>query len=279
MDIIGSLLVSQLTLLIPVVIFLAITKTGPAELIQHKKIRVSTAFMIAGFTLLSMPLILLVNLISLLFVENTVTEAAELFVSAPMIPVVLIVGVLGPASEEFTFRGVLYHSYRRSGRLVGPMLLSAFLFGLTHLNFNQMSYAVVVGILGVLLVECTGSIFSSMIFHMIINLFNVIPMALSPELYADTGSTMEKQLAKMGMTYREYLYMEIGIYGVIALISTALALCLLYAIAQREGRSGYVHALLHRRFLAKKESLISVPLLISVAICFAVMTIDVLINK
>ena len=56
------------------------------------------------------------------------------------------------------------------------MLLSALLFGLTHLNFNQMSYAVLVGIVSVLLLEGSGSIFYSMLFHICINTTNVVQM-------------------------------------------------------------------------------------------------------
>ncbi len=276
--ILGSLTVSQLIILIPTLLFLLLTRTDPFTLIQHNRLRVSTVFMIIGFSFLMMPLILVVNMISLLFVENTVTNMMQYVVNAPAFFSILLIAVAGPASEEIVFRGVLYHSYKKSGRFVGAMLLSAFLFGLTHMNFNQMSYAILVGIVCVLLVECTGSIFASMIFHMMINLSNVIPVFLNPEAYEDTGKTLELELGRLGMTYQEYLYMEIGIFGVIALITTSLAICLLYAIARQEGRSGYVAALFHRKEGCERERLISMPLVLSVLICFGVMIYDIVKN-
>ena len=68
--------------------------------------------------------------------------------------------------------------------------------------------------------------------------------------------------------------MEIGIFGVIALVTTSLALCLLYAIARHEGRSGYVASLFKAGKGEKRESLISIPLILSVLSCFGVMIYD-----
>lgn len=274
--IVFSLVISQLLLFLPTVVFLIGTRTNPFRLIQHKKIRPTTALMIVGFTFLCMPLIMLVNMISMLFVDNAVDDMMGMILSKPALLMIFLIGVLGPVSEEFVFRGVIYHSYRCGGRIIGGMFLSALLFGLTHLNFNQMSYAIVVGVIGVMLIECTGSIVSSMIFHMVINLSNVIPVFLLPETYAESGTDITAQLEMLQMTYTEYMCVEIAIFLVIAVISVALALCLLYAITRREGRMTHIKAVFSKGRQGEKERLWSVPLIISIALCLAYMTFDVM---
>ena len=62
-----------------------------------------------------------------------------------------------------------YQGYKRSGTTMQAMFMSALLFALMHMNFNQAAYAFVIGVLVVLLIEATGSIWSSIIVHIVIN--------------------------------------------------------------------------------------------------------------
>ena len=176
LGIIESLLLSQLIVLVPAVLFLFGTKTDPGRLIAHNRPKFTTALLVVVFTFLCMPAIIAVNAFSMLFVDNEVAGLQSYMLSVPWWQILLMVGIIGPVSEEFVFRGVIYHGYKTSQRFVGSMLLSALLFGLTHLNFNQMSYAVLVGIVSVLLLEGSGSIFYSMLFHICINTTNVVQM-------------------------------------------------------------------------------------------------------
>lgn len=276
MGVLMSLFVSQLVILVPAILFLIGTRTNPFSLIQTKRIKISTALIVVVITFLCMPAIVTVNAISMLFVENTVNELSQSLISLPALAVIFMVGIFGPISEEFVFRGVIYHSYRRVGRVIGGMLLSAFLFGITHLNFNQMSYAVLVGVIGVILVECTGSILSSMIFHMVINLTNTIPMFLFPDQFAGSAEEAEAELAAMGMTYQEALYVSIGVYAVIAAIGIVLAVCLFHVIAEKEDRLEHIKTIWNTRKEGPREKLWTIPLIVSVVLCFAYMIFDVI---
>ena len=66
----------------------------------------------------------------------------------------------------------LYGAYRQRAKTTG-IWLSALAFGLFHLKFNQMLYAVYLGIVLALMVEATGSIYTSMLMHFLLNGFNV----------------------------------------------------------------------------------------------------------
>ena len=239
LGIIESLLLSQLIVLVPAVLFLFGTRTDPGRLIAHNRPKFTTALLVVVFTFLCMPAIIAVNAFSMLFVDNEVAGLQSYMLSVPWWQILLMVGIIGPVSEEFVFRGVIYHGYKTSQRFVGSMLLSALLFGLTHLNFNQMSYAVLVGIVSVLLLEGSGSIFYSMLFHICINTTNVVQMLVQKA--QGTIMSQEESMAyierTMQMPYKQALAVSVSVYAVIAAGATALAGCLLYLIVKKRKQS------------------------------------------
>lgn len=277
LGIIGSLLLSQLIVLVPAVLFLFGTRTDPGRLIAHNRPKFTTTLLVVVFTFLCMPAIIAVNAFSMLFVDNEVAGLQSYMLSVPWWQILLMVGIIGPVSEEFVFRGVIYHGYKTSQRFVGSMLLSALLFGLTHLNFNQMSYAVLVGIVSVLLLEGSGSIFYSMLFHICINTTNVVQMLVQKA--QGTIMSQEESMAyierTMQMPYKQALAVSVSVYAVIAAGAAALAGCLLYLIVKKENRVQHMQQLLHGNTGEKRTKLISVPLVISVVLCLLYMTADV----
>ena len=277
LGIIESLLLSQLIVLVPAVLFLLGTRTDPGRLIAHNRPKFTTTLLVVVFTFLCMPAIIAVNAFSMLFVDNEVAGLQSYMLSVPWWQILLMVGIIGPVSEEFVFRGVIYHGYKTSQRFVGSMLLSALLFGLTHLNFNQMSYAVLVGIVSVLLLEGSGSIFYSMLFHICINTTNVVQMLVQKA--QGTIMSQEESMAyierTMQMPYKQALAVSVSVYAVIAAGATALAGCLLYLIVKKENRVQHMQQLLHGNTGEKSTKLISVPLVISVVLCLLYMTADV----
>lgn len=277
LGIIESLLLSQLIVLVPAVLFLFGTRTDPGRLIAHNRPKFTTTLLVVVFTFLCMPAIIAVNAFSMLFVDNEVAGLQSYMLSVPWWQILLMVGIIGPVSEEFVFRGVIYHGYKTSQRFVGSMLLSALLFGLTHLNFNQMSYAVLVGIVSVLLLEGSGSIFYSMLFHICINTTNVVQMLVQKA--QGTIMSQEESMAyierTMQMPYKQALAVSVSVYAVIAAGAAALAGCLLYLIVKKENRVQHMQQLLHGNAGEKRTKLISVPLVISVVLCLLYMTADV----
>ena len=277
LGIIESLLLSQLIVLVPAVLFLFGTRTDPGRLIAHNRPKFTTTLLVVVFTFLCMPAIIAVNAFSMLFVDNEVAGLQSYMLSVPWWQILLMVGIIGPVSEEFVFRGVIYHGYKTSQRFVGSMLLSALLVGLTHLNFNQMSYAVLVGIVSVLLLEGSGSIFYSMLFHICINTTNVVQMLVQKA--QGTIMSQEESMAyierTMQMPYKQALAVSVSVYAVIAAGAAALAGCLLYLIVKKENRVQHMQQLLHGNTGEKRTKLISVPLVISVVLCLLYMTADV----
>lgn len=76
--------------------------------------------------------------------------------------------VIAPLFEEFWFRGMVMESMRPYGNGVA-IFISAFLFGLTHANFAQFFYAMLMGIFLGYIAVSTKSIVTTTIIHAIFN--------------------------------------------------------------------------------------------------------------
>ncbi|RDY31794.1 CPBP family intramembrane glutamic endopeptidase [Lachnotalea glycerini] len=268
-----SLLLSQLLILIPVGIYLLITKTNPFKLIRFKKIDVATIFMVILLTFLIMPLITFINSVSMLFSNNNVLTLTNELTGNSFLLNLLLMAVIPAISEEFVFRGILFHTYRKSSVLYG-VVISGIVFGLMHLNFNQFSYAFVLGIVFALLIEATGSIYSTMIAHFFINGNSVVIMALSNKVWG--GLEQSSQQLQSQLTPK-YLIMIAGVYGIIAVGTTALAIGVYIWIGKHCKRENHLRAVFMIRkgedkFILRKA--ISIPLIVSIVLCLSYMVLS-----
>ena len=136
--------------------------------------------------------------------------------------------------EELAYRGVILGNYRRTDTL-GGILMSGFLFGLMHMNFNQMAYAVILGIIFGIVVEASGSIIATMEMHFLINGLSVSLSYLLQLFYNLPGSQGYLQESESAIT-DEYLWQVIRVYGKVAVVALVFAGLLVYAIAAINNR-------------------------------------------
>ncbi len=120
-----------------------------------------------------------INVVSQLFATNSVgSHMAELVIKYPFPVAFFVVAVMPALCEELIYRGVLFQGYRKSGVWIA-VLLTAFLFGMMHMNLNQFSYAFVLGVIFALLKEITGSILPVVLLHIYINGKSVVVLYAS----------------------------------------------------------------------------------------------------
>ena len=271
LGIIGNLLVSQMVILLPAVIsiFLGREKIKACDL-GFRKIRISTIFLVALFTFLYMPLITVVNAISMLFVDNTVVAMSSEILAVPFPAAFAMIAMFGPFSEEFVFRGVIFHGYRKDGNLLGAVLLSALTFSFMHMNFNQAGYAFVIGIGLAFLMVAANSIWASVIMHFIINAQSVCMMFVTEKLAPGSLAAESAAITK------DDLLMTIGIYSIIAAVTTVLAICLLVFIADREGQKEKLRCLFEKPQGSKKR--ITLSLIVALVIAFLYMLFEVVVT-
>lgn len=81
--------------------------------------------------------------------------------------------IFAPFCEEFLFRGLIMQKLRKYGDFFA-LLVSSILFGILHANFSQTPFAFIVGLaLGFAVIE-TGSIFTGIILHFLINSISTV---------------------------------------------------------------------------------------------------------
>lgn len=269
--IVGNLFMAQAVMLVPALIF-AITSymgSGTAsinELLGFHKIKISTFFMAILFTFLLMPLTSAINVISMLFVDNAVESISGDVLQMPFLVMLFMIAIFGPFSEEFVFRGIVFRGYKNSGSVLQAVIWSAVLFGVMHLNFNQAAYAIVMGFMCALVVEASGSLWASVIAHMVFNAPSVFTMYLS-EFFQSGASDASVEEA---LTNEDLIAM-IGPLLFMAVITTSLAVCVLVWIAKNENRSEHFKNIWARR-KENKGRIISIPLIVALILALFYMT-------
>jgi len=166
------LVVPELILMIPGLIFIMVFKAESAEDVRFGGLSIKQILLIIMITYTVMPITSVLNMLTSMGVESAGDVIADTASLMPAWKMILYVAVVPAVCEEFLFRGLIYHGYRRRNRFVA-ILLSSVLFGLIHMNVNQFSYAFTIGIVMSLLVEITGSMWSSMLMHFLFNGTNV----------------------------------------------------------------------------------------------------------
>lgn len=86
---------------------------------------------------------------------------------------ILAIGIFGPVLEECIFRGLVYHQLRKHMPAVLALILQALLFGISHMNIIQGSYAFLTGLLMGLLLHWSGSLLLPIMMHVGMNVTGV----------------------------------------------------------------------------------------------------------
>lgn len=87
---------------------------------------------------------------------------------------IICVVVFIPVFEEIMCRGIIFNHLKRNYNIISAIIVQALTFGLLHGNTVQSTYAFMCGIVFVLVNIYCGSIFGSIILHIIFNLFGVL---------------------------------------------------------------------------------------------------------
>ena len=111
---------------------------------------------------------------------EAVDMVTETFNEMPLSVVLLGACMLGPLCEELLFRGLLAGRLARYGQKPAAFV-SALLFGLYHANLSQFFYAFLLGLLLAYAYFYTGTLKTSVILHMLFNVYGSFVVFLLPE--------------------------------------------------------------------------------------------------
>lgn len=194
------IIVSQLLLLLPAGIYIAIFKINIYKCIPYRKIKPLDMLLSLAVGYLLVPITLILNVITSLIFKNYVTDSMSDLTTYPFLIQILLIAVIPALSEEFLFRGLFYHSYRRNG-IVGAAIFSAIAFGVAHFNINQFCYAVVMGVVFAYLVEATGSMWASMLAHFAFNTYSITMMKVFEIFGVDAENANINIISIVGMAF------------------------------------------------------------------------------
>lgn len=163
-------------ILIPVLFYCLITNTKLLDIIPHESLSLKNVLYIILLTILISPIILVVSSITTLFYSSYENSAIifNIINDLPMGLSILALAIMPAVFEELAFRGVILSNYK-SVSLLKAAFVSGLFFGLFHMDFYQMGYAVVAGVFFSFLVRYTNSIYASVLSHFLINVTQVIP--------------------------------------------------------------------------------------------------------
>ncbi len=262
----GSYLLSQVIVLLPALIYVAIHKINIIACMPYHRLRISDGLLSLLFGYALVPTMLFVSNLTSLFSTNYVQDSVQELIAYPFVVQLLIIAVLPACVEEFVFRGLIYHSYRKNG-ILGAAVLSGLVFGLMHLNINQLSYALLMGIVFALLVEATGSMYSSMLAHFAANSYSIIMMQLV-SMTSGGSELLEQsaQAAESSMNSVPVIIAQVVMLGLVAAGFLGIAYLLFKKIAVRNGRWEYLKEQLHKGFKPQNgERFLTPPLIATVA--------------
>ncbi len=189
-------------ILLPVVLYCIIFRTKLTDVVPHERLTLKNAGYVTLLTLLVSPIISLVSSVTALFYSADIN--ADMLSSMNKMPTLLAVfamAVMPAVFEELAFRGIIL-SNMKSRSIAKAAAASALMFGLFHMDFYQMGYAIVAGFFFALLVAQTNSIFSSMLSHFLINGVQVLNVKL---MMSAMSSIEREQLISAVPTAKENL--------------------------------------------------------------------------
>jgi len=239
----GILITEFGLIMMPALIYLLTFRYDLKEVLRLNKTSLLNFFLIFCMMAFAIPLAGIFNLANLWLVNSIF---GKVIVEQPpiaenllgLIVNILVIGGSAGICEEFLFRGVIQRGFERYGT-VKSILLAAFLFSLTHLDFQKIFGTFFLGVLIGFIVYRTNSLYGGMFAHFTNNSIAVIigfVMLQITKLIKGAGVQIpqsQSDLSSLFSTISEMPKAQLLImaffYGFIVLIFLMIFVALMYA--------------------------------------------------
>ena len=231
-----SLVVSELTILVPSIIYVLMKKLSFSEELGFRKIKAGTILMSVFMTFPVWSVGSFFNVLSQVFVSNTMVQMSDTLLGGSNAVVWFLGSIYGPFCEEFVCRSVFNRRYEL---ITGPMragLISALYFALAHLNFNQAAYAFALGVLFSIINKAAGSVYPSIIIHMCINGSNLLMIMGMSNVYDKIGSAQDMAAAAEAARGSDMIYILLAVTLVGAIIGALILIPCVVFVSKHENR-------------------------------------------
>lgn len=242
----SGILITQFGLImLPAVLFLLFFRYDIKSILRLNKIKPINILIIFVIMLFAIPLVAVFNLLNLFLVKSIFGDVIINQIpiakngSELLLNLLVIAGSAG-ICEEVLFRGVLQRGYERFG-VLKAILLTSFLFSLTHADFQKIFGTFLLGALIGFFVYRTNSLLSGMFAHFTNNALAVLLTYVSNKFlsaFQDAGANASSQadinsvFSALAEIPKEQLIIVFFIYGILFLFIAAVFVLLLYAFCK-----------------------------------------------
>ncbi len=227
-------IVLDILLLIPVFVYTIKKGDSIVDAFGFKGIKVATFFQTILLVIVVSPMAMFANVLSQFIVPNTMVQAIDQF-AAESVGLTLVATVLcAPVVEEIVCRGFFTNRINKTMSFTAAAIISALMFGVLHMNINQFCYATVLGLIFAYTNRASGSIFTSMIMHIVFNGYNMALLFMLNWAMEQVGMDFA-ETAEAGRANTSSMISTAVVFGILAVGSFFLTRVILKSIAKREG--------------------------------------------
>lgn len=214
-----------LFLIVPVIIFIIVTKVPVKETLRLNKLTPLSILMLIGIVALLGPIVDFLNIVSQIFFHNFVTDVIMQVNKVSFLELILITAVTPAICEEITLRGVILSGYKNIN-IHKAAIMDGLIFGIIHMNPNQFVYAFAMGTLFAYVVYITNSIFASMICHFLFNGFSTslayIIFKVFPAKTLSSQLSQSMSTAQLGVSATTFFIISLICFPLLVLLLNAL---------------------------------------------------------
>lgn len=224
----------DICLLIPVFAYTIKKGDSIVEAFGFKGIKVATFFQTILLVIVVSPMAMFANVLSQFFVPNTMVQGVDQFASESVGLTLVATVICAPIVEEIVCRGFFTNRINKTMSFTGAAIISALMFGILHMNINQFCYATVLGLIFAYTNRASGSIFTSMIMHIVFNGYNMALLFMMNWAMEQVGMDFA-EAAEAERANTSSMISTAVVLGVLAVGSFFLTRLILKSIAKREG--------------------------------------------
>lgn len=223
----GLLITEYIIILLPNVLYLKLKGYSLKKVLRLNKISLKQIAYIFLIAIFSYPIAIFLNAIVMTIVSlfsNTMPSSVPIPDNSAMYFVSLFVIAIAPGiCEEVMFRGTMMNAYENLGKKKA-IIYSAVLFGLFHLNLQNLVGPIFLGIILGTTAYKTNSIYASMLGHTI---NNGMAMTIGYFVTKINPGSLNNEIPAFEVSHQLQLLIGLAIIGVFALLSIFILIKLL----------------------------------------------------
>lgn len=228
----GLLITEYIIILLPNLLYLKFKGYSLKKVLRLNRINLKQILYVFGITIFSYPVAVFLNGIVIAivsFFSEQMPNAVPIPDSSAMYFFSLFVIAIAPGiCEEVMFRGTIMNAYENLGKRKA-IIYSAILFGIFHLNLQNLVGPIFLGLVLGMTAYKTNSIYASMLGH---TLNNGIAMTIG--YFANKAQSVNQEVPALEISYQLQLIIGIAIIGIFALVSMFILIGLLKNIPEGE---------------------------------------------